>query len=361
MRILLLFILTCPLFARIDFEDSLYPELLPSSRALAMGNAFISKANDESAAFYNPAGLGSFRKWQFHISNFTVETNKGLASSVSDSPGDTIGETMKAFDLDELRQTHVANPGIITHSRVSFAPNFTTRYLSFGYLYARRTRATLGTASGSQFEFADRTDHGPYVASNLSMFGGIFKIGASVAWLNRRETIGEVDPNNTLVLTSSQKGKGEILMVTTGAKLTLPFWALPTFAATVHNSAGRDFNTEPDYGPMINPTQNIVLGFSLTPQIGKTTRMHLEVNYRDFGQRHEDLDNSRRWTAGMEFDVFRMLFFRLGYADGFGSGGIGFRAKTFRMDLSTYAVDTTTSQFRGEEDRRFALSISSGF
>lgn len=350
-----------PLFARIDFEDALYPELVPSSRALAMGNAFVAKVNDESSVFYNPAGLGTFRKWQFHLSNFTVETNKGLANTVSDSPGDTVSETMKAFDLEELRQTHLANPGIITHSRISFAPNLTTRFFSVGYFYARRTRATLGTQAGAQFEYADRTDHGPYIGSNLSMFGGIFKVGASVAWLNRSESIGEADPNTPLVLTKAQKGKGDILMVTSGAKLTLPVWALPTFAATLHNSSGRDFNTDPGYGPLINPTQNLVLGFSLTPQIGKTTRLHLEVNYRDFNSKHEDVDNSRRWTAGMEFDVYRMLFFRLGYADGWGSGGIGFKAKTFRMDLSTYAVDTTTTEFRGEEDRRFALSISSGF
>ena len=34
--------------------------------------------------------------------------------------------------------------------------------------------------------------------------------------------------------------------------------------------------------------------------------------------------------------------------------------KGLEFDLTTYAVDTTTSEFRGEEDRRFALSLSFG-
>ena len=54
------------------------------------------------------------------------------------------------------------------------------------------------------------------------------------------------------------------------------------------------------------------------------------------------------------------MFVRLGYGDGFGSVGIGVKAREFQVDLTTYAVDTTSSEFQGEEDRRFVFSISSG-
>ena len=46
----------------IGFEDAARPELMPSARALALGNAFISRVNDNSAPFYNPAGTGVCEK-----------------------------------------------------------------------------------------------------------------------------------------------------------------------------------------------------------------------------------------------------------------------------------------------------------
>jgi hypothetical protein len=62
----------------------------------------------------------------------------------------------------------------------------------------------------------------------------------------------------------------------------------------------------------------------------------------------------------MELDIARTFFLRMGYGDGFGSGGIGIRTQKFILDLTTYAVDKSESSFRGNEDRRFVFSISSG-
>ena len=56
----------------------------------------------------------------------------------------------------------------------------------------------------------------------------------------------------------------------------------------------------------------------------------------------------------------RTFFLRIGTGDGFGSGGIGINTRKFNIDLTTYAVDKTESEFRGEEDRRYVLSFSSG-
>ena len=69
--------------AAVDFNDGINPELAPSGRALAMGNAFTSAVNDAMASFYNPGGLGSIKKWQ----------DKGLAKS------DKIHFTYKGYKL----------------------------------------------------------------------------------------------------------------------------------------------------------------------------------------------------------------------------------------------------------------------
>ena len=62
----------------------------------------------------------------------------------------------------------------------------------------------------------------------------------------------------------------------------------------------------------------------------------------------------------MEFDIARTFFFRFGYGDGFGSGGVGLKTKALEFDLTTYAVDAGPG-FRDKEDRRFSLTLSSGF
>ena len=84
----------------------LHGELMPSARALALGNAFISRVNDNSAPFYNPAGLGSVRRFSFQLSNAYVETNKGLVNAVTGSSFNTFFEKLAdGFDLDSIRES----------------------------------------------------------------------------------------------------------------------------------------------------------------------------------------------------------------------------------------------------------------
>lgn len=346
----------------IDFEDAIFPELATSSRALGMGNAFISKVDDAAAAFYNPAGLGTVRKSHFHISNFHLEMNKGFLTTGSAGPiMDALKNTTNLFSLDGTRELLKENPNKIAHSRFHMLPNLTTRYFSLGYLLSKHTRAVVtDPADPMGFEFADRLDHGPYAAVNFSFFGGIIKVGASTIFLNRKELQAEVDPNVTLDV-DDQYFKGNAFVTTLGAKLTLPVAFLPTFSATVHNALDAEFKNARGAGAPKNIEKTIDVGFSITPQITRRARVHFEINYKDLSREFENIDNSRRILVGMEIDYARAIFVRLGYGDGFGSFGIGARTQKFEFDVSTYAVDTSSAKFRGEEDRRFALSLSTGF
>jgi len=347
----------------IDFSDAVFPEFATSGRALAMGNAYIAKVDDSAAAFYNPAGLGTVRGPHFHLSNLHLEVNKdwidlGTGGNITDAASNF----MKGFKVEGTRELLKDNPGAFSHSRFHFAPNFTARYISLGYLYSSQTRGAFGTQDGAQYEYAKRTDHGPYLALNVSLFGGIFKIGATGIYLTRKEAFGEGDVDTAIELQDTDFKKGSGLLFTTGAKLTLPFYALPTFAVKMNNATARAFSVSDGFGGAPdNVRQSIDVGFSLTPQIGKTTRIHWEINYKDVNGKFDNVSASRKLGLGLEFDFRRVFFFRLGYGDGFGSGGIGIRTRKLEFDLTTYAVDTTNSQFRGEEDRRFLISISSGF
>jgi hypothetical protein len=355
------FILSQNSFA-IDFEDAIFPELATSGRALAMGNAFISKVDDSSAVFYNPAGLGTVRNTHFHISNFQLEMNKGILSSGAGGKiTDAFGNITKMFSLDGTREVLNKHVGTIAHSRFQMLPNFTTRYFSAGYLLAKRTRAVVEDETTTGFEYAERLDHGPYAALNISLFGGVFKAGISTVFLNRSEIIGSADPAATLTVSDSSYQKGRAFISTVGGKITLPIVFLPTFSAVMHNAFDQEFKSGRGAGVPEKIKRSVDVGFSVTPQMGNSSRFHFEINYKDLSKEFETVSSKRRFLVGAEIDLSRVFFIRAGYGDAFGSFGLGVKTKKLEFDITTYAVDTTTDKIRGSEDRRFVMGVSSGF
>lgn len=341
-------------------EDASYPEFAVNGRALAMGNAYIAKVDDASSVFYNPAGLGTVRYSHLHLSNFHIELNKGwMDITGKGNITDNFSNFMDGFSLEGQRKLLLENRNKTTHTRFGIMPNFTTRYLSFGYMISKRTKARLHTDYGDDFEYADRTDHGPYVAANISFMGGIFKVGATALWLNRKEAKGVQDESLSADFGDDVYKKGSAIIAIVGGKLTLPFSMLPTFAVVLRNAGSQSFSAS-GAGAPDKIKQTIDLGFSLTPQVGNVIRTHFEINYKDLSDKY-GVNVKRRVLLGMEIDIARTFFIRFGYGDAFGSMGIGVRSKKLEFDLTTYAVDNSASSLRGQEDRRFAMTLSSGF
>jgi hypothetical protein len=345
----------------LQFEDAVFPELVTSGRALAMGNAYICKVDDSSSASYNPAGLGTIRWTHFHLTNLHIETNKNLISLGTGGNISTVpGKFIKGYDLDGSRELLLDNRGQMTHNRLSAMPNLTTRFFSLGYLFSQQARTYLDFATDALFEYSTRRDTGPYLALNFSLFGGIFKIGGTGVYLNRTELIAEQDANVKVDPQDSDYTKGKMLMVTAGARITLPFKFLPTIAVVQRNALDREFTETGGKSAPTKIANTMDVGISVTPQIGNTVRVHLEVNYKDIGALFPDVPTVRKVVMGGELDFDRTMFVRFGYGDGFGSGGVGIKSRRLEFDLTTYAIDTTRSDFLGREDRRISLTLSSG-
>ena len=149
--------------------------------------------------------------------------------------------------------------------------------------------------------------------------------------------------------------------ITGGVRITLPVFALPTLSAVVRNSSNTEWDSAELSGAPEKIPQTVDYAFSLTPNLGRTIRMHLEVVRKDVGDRYDNIPVSRKTVGGIEFDYMRKMFFRLGFGDGWGSAGIGVRSKTFAFDLTSYAVEASESGYRQDEDRRYIMSISRGF
>ena len=128
--------------AVLPFEDAVSPELVTSARALAMGNAYMSKVDDGWSAFYNPAGLGTVRELQIHLMNVHLETNNGFLDITNKGAfTDSFTKYSDAFKPIGLKNLHAAAPGKISHARLQLFPNITYRGITIGYMYAKQSRA----------------------------------------------------------------------------------------------------------------------------------------------------------------------------------------------------------------------------
>jgi hypothetical protein len=364
--LILAFFISTEVQSALDFEDHAFPEFVTSARALALGNAYICKVDDPWSAFYNPAGLGTVRRPQFHIANFHIEASDGFLDAVGSGPAYDIPKNfLSSQDAENIQDLLSENRGKLAHTRINLFPNLTLRGITLGYMYSQRFRAILNdedpdpTNALNTLEIAKRRDHGPVVALSGSFFGGVLKLGASAVYLNRSDLYKSFTPSEVPDLNDSDYKTGESLQVTGGVRLTLPVAYLPTFAAVIRNPLDSTWdNPSANGGPDVIK-QTIDVGASITPHLGKVSRLHIEANLKDLNNAY-DTNAKRRLAAGMELDFNRRIFLRAGYGDGWGSGGIGVRSRNFIFDFTTYAIDRSQDKYREEEDRRWVLSISSG-
>lgn len=351
-----------PAHSAVDPDDAIFPEIAVSGRALAMGNAFIAGVDDSMAAFYNPAGLGTVRWFHAHLSNLLLEWNKnmqefGTGGNISEI-ADNIANT---YSIDGMRiiQQKDSNRDKMAFSRFQMYPNITMRYFGLGYVLSQRSGAITGKDNG-KFEYLFRRDHGPVGALNLSLMGGVFKVGLMTSYLARVEYKGEQSPYVPYEESNTTTYKGGMLYGVLGTKLTLPYTFLPTFAAKWNNFYHQTMHVMGGNGAPTTPGPTLDLGFSITPQFAKAARIHLEMNFKDAAINYNDVSNTRRLCAGMEIDVARRFYIRGGWGDGYGTGGIGLRTQKLEVDLTTYAVSLKTTQFDDKEDRRFVFGLSYG-
>jgi hypothetical protein len=362
-----MFFLTLPAKAALDFEDNAFPEFITSGRALAMGNAYINKVDDSWAAFYNPAGLGTVRKPEFHLANIHLETSSATLKVLGPGPAYEIPKNfIDSFDANEMRSMLANHKGELAQSRINLFPNLTLRGMTLGYMASQRNRSIINDIAvdpndpANTYEIAERRDHGPVFALSGSFFGGILKVGASGVYLFRRELMKSFKPDENVSITSNDYKSGQSVQITAGTRLTLPWTLLPTFSVVLRNATSSEWSSISEAGAPTEIYQTVDTGFSITPQVGKMSRLHMEVNLKDLNNAY-DTDIKRRLAAGMELDFNRRLFVRMGWGDGFGSAGLGVRSRGFIMDLTTYAVDRSLAGFREQEDRRWVLSLSSGY
>ncbi|MDZ7368999.1 MAG: PorV/PorQ family protein [candidate division KSB1 bacterium] len=166
-------------------------KLAVGARASAMGESFAAVANDASALFWNPAGIGNLRNLEVHLTHmdYLLDIRFDFAGLVVPIGNGNLGFSAAVLGMDDENVTTLADPdgesGItwkassfavgMTYSRAitdRFAVGLTGKYIQEN-LY-NSSANTLALDIGSLYNTGIR---GIKIGMAMSNFGGKMKLG----------------------------------------------------------------------------------------------------------------------------------------------------------------------------------------
>lgn len=343
-----------------DQNPVAFPQLATSGRALGFGNAYIGKVDDSAAPFYNAAGLGTVRPTNFHITDIHFENSQDYLTMQKGTTSETLQGFLGKVTIEGTRVILLENEGDIAYSRFNVLPNYTMRYFSAGYLVSQQSRMTILGPDAPNYEYNYRFDHGPYAAANISLWGGVLKVGLMGIYLIRKELYGCAPKENTVFITDESFNKGNGLFGDLGVRVTLPTDWIPSFSFVSHNFTRAVWSSNVTDTPASRYENTLDAGISITPQIGKMSRLYIELDYNDFMRRYPQVNDRRRILFGAEYDWARRYFIRVGMVDGYFSAGFGFKSKHFNFAFSSYGAELDPTDWHVRQERRYLIAFDFG-
>ncbi len=339
--------------------DKLYTGVRP----LGMGNAFTAIADDENAAFYNPAGLTDTEEGKVELINPKIDVSTNTLDFQKDASNLQTGDTAGAVDM---MRKYI---GKHQHLAATVFPNYTRHNFEIGFLYKVGLDAEVNSPSYPVLQADLKNDAGVFVALSHSFLDDSLRLGATLKYIQHQRfykeyTAVDIADTNTEYkfsdnLKSANKFGGDL-----GATYYFESEAWkPRVALVVQNVGGMDFG---DY--QATPTSPVVpnaykqqvnLGFAVTRELwGKVT---LAMDYDDLtGNVGTDKDKGKRLHMGAEWKLPKILALRAGLNQGYVSYGAGLDFWLLKLDYAYYKEEV--GAYAGQrEDARHIVELSIGF
>lgn len=334
--------------------------VMPSAKALGMGNAGINSERGPTSVFYNPANIAAKNTaTTLQLMNFAFEGNEMWVGQTQR------GGNVNTMDLSKFYDTLNSNKNAFEQTRFSIYPNVTFRNLSLGLLYQKDRGAMVRETDGALYVRA-RDIVAPTAALSFRLFGGILRFGAMVQLLSYgyadKYIVGATRSDADWGKQMSAKSG---LAKTGGFTLSLPFKYLPSFSLVARNIGGTSFSRAPlgttGSSTSTIPTQKMTYDFggSFVYYISGQIETKFEVDYRDMLNKNVGSRMQRIFT-GAELSMFHFIQLRAGYMHGYPTAGFGIGNQKASVNLSWYS-DEREDRLRAFRDQKFVLQYTRSF
>lgn len=364
------------LFSNIGHGVEEWYALSRSIRALGMGNAFYSLSDDESAMFYNPAGLSFYdggAEGMLNLISAHASTSAFSAVSKASNWGSASVDTIVS-DLVEFQ-------GKPVDVNATIYPYYLRKHLAVGLLISdlKANASLLGSGIDVDVDVTGISDSGLFVSYGRQLFlpglhlgltlKGVYRVGGRKTY-----SLEEVTQSASSTLTLKDLGGGGLgVDADLGAIYELPFRPLGwdhRVALVFQNLMASNFpwSRISSGGPPPALVRTASLSWmAKTPAIGPFEKMNLVVDFADFqwgGETNQQLGARtgaffKHLNFGGEAFLNNWFAVRAGFFQGYWCLGAGITTNYVKLDAATYATEQSTTPGR-LGSRRFALRLAFG-
>jgi hypothetical protein len=351
--------------------------LSKSTRALGMGGAFYGLSDDESALFYNPAGLSTYKGGVDFMGSFRVEGSTSAASALStimDGRGQGVGQL--AASLEEFQ-------GKPIFANIAPAmPYYLRRGLAIGLLLADvKANATVtGSGVDTSVDVTAIVDSGLFIGFAGKLFSDKLHLGMTLKGLvrgggRRNYSVLDIAAGDSLELDVDQiGGAGFGIDADIGAMYEVPeiIEGVKQYASvSINNLLATSFDlariTSGGVTAPQLPRMFTLSGRAEFPGVWKFDRFTTVLDFAEFslggqsdpnfGARHGSFWKHVNFGVEAPIGWFTL---RTGFRQGNISAGFGIDARFFQLDFATYAEEVGANPGR-ISSRRVALRLAAGF
>ncbi len=353
-----------------------YYSISRSIRALGMGGAFYGLSNDESALFYNPAGLAHYMRGSQGMFSFQGQLSQNFSDAIktiTDSNGKGIDQVV--LDLQAFQ-------GKPLTAGVTFMPYFLKKHFAIGLLApdVKVNVAVLGRDFDTRVDIAGVGDAGLFLGYGNTFFDPNLAIGFTLKGMYRvggskQYSVVDIITQQTAGLELKDLGGGGAgVDFDLGATYDLPYKPFNSnirTSLTLNNLLATNFSIARLSGggaPPGLPRMVTLAGLWSLPGWKAFDRFDVLVDFSEFqvggesdatkGSRTGSFFKHLNWGVEAPFgnDFFAL---RAGFRQGYITAGFGITTRFLKLDLATYEEELFGNPGQLGA-RRFAFRLAFG-
>jgi hypothetical protein len=345
-------------------------------RPLAMGNAFVSVADDYNALFYNPAGLARLKDWNGEFLNLSAEISANTVSFISDASELASGS---AGDLGAVLDLMRDQSGKNHHFALQMTPHLI--FPGFGLGLA----LNLDTSMAFHSDISVDVKAGPSLIMPVSyarnFLGDRLSVGATVKVVaqggidrefsiqdieafTQEDTAAETDPSTADASEKKQLDDyvigGYGLGVDMGMLFTPTEEMRPTIGLSVTDVGGTPYEEANVQGEALGTPAtrlpSVNTGFSFRPIENAGSYLLVAVDAHAVNQ---PIHYSKKFNLGTEYGFGEIIKLQGGLYQGGLTAGFQFDVKLLKVRFATYQeqLGSVAGLHDNLADRRYLLQL----